>query len=105
MIWDRWKTDRFRGAGAKPAGERRLWRGDSHYDGDPDPFDHRLPLATAVPLWALLSMLGWLIIAVAATHLVQIAPQFRSTKAPMTFVGTSAFEAAATVVASEHPLH
>ena len=50
---------------------------------EPDaPFpDDRLALATAVPLWGIFSMLGWLVIAYAALNLAQVNPRLRSADA------------------------
>ena len=50
---------------------------------DPEPPDDLLPLSTAVPLWGVFSMFGWLVIAYTAVYLAYLAPYLRAAKPQM----------------------
>lgn len=55
-------------------GRRLSWSRDSRID--PEWYDDRLSLATAVPLWGIISMIGWLILAEAAIRLAQFSAHY-----------------------------
>ncbi len=74
MGWRYWTMGRHRVTKREGLGENVPWSRDGRLD--PDLYDDRLPLATAVPLWGVISMLGWLILAEAAVHLAQLAAHY-----------------------------
>jgi hypothetical protein len=73
-----WTIGRQRTAEHEAPGTQRPTRRNDGFDPEPEPPDGCLPMSTAVPLWGVLSVFGWVMIAYTAVYLAYLVPYLRA---------------------------
>jgi len=94
-----WTIGRLRAAKHEASGTKRPTRRNRGFEPGADVVDDRLPMSTAVPLWGVFSMLGWLMIAYGAAYLAYVDPQLRAANPHQAAVETATVETTTLIAA------